>query len=269
MILPWGGVRFRRPDPSCGKRHADPISCPTSRPCVGGLRRASRVDTPIGELETGTGGLRISSSPVQMLQMVHGASDITAGRDTLTALEQLATWGYVGRDDARALRSPTGSWQHLGAPGRSISLVAHSTPCRPMRQPALVGVRWGCARTRTMRGARRRRSQARDVRRLHEKLFYRLCSMRSRGWTWAGRLTPQAAEDRHDDARVRRSEGKRGGHLESLSSGVSRRAAIQRTLLPVMLGWFADAPDPDAGLFRIPPSQRCTWRNAVVFAAVA
>jgi glutamate-ammonia-ligase adenylyltransferase len=29
---------------------------------------------------------------------------------------------------------------------------------------------------------------------------------------------------------------------------VSRRAAIQRTLLPVMLGWFADAPDPDAGL---------------------
>ncbi len=29
---------------------------------------------------------------------------------------------------------------------------------------------------------------------------------------------------------------------------MSRRAAIQRTLLPVMLGWFADAPQPDAGL---------------------
>src|SRR5206468_2359261 len=28
----------------------------------------------------------------------------------------------------------------------------------------------------------------------------------------------------------------------------SRRASIQRTLLPVMLGWFADAADPDAGL---------------------
>ena len=37
-------------------------------------------------------------------------------------------------------------------------------------------------------------------------------------------------------------------HIEALTSGVSRRAAIQRTLLPVMLGWFADAPDPDAGL---------------------
>jgi len=38
-------------------------------------------------------------------------------------------------------------------------------------------------------------------------------------------------------------------HLEALTSGVSRTAQIQRTLLPVMLEWFADAPDPDAGLF--------------------
>ena len=38
-------------------------------------------------------------------------------------------------------------------------------------------------------------------------------------------------------------------HLEALTQGVSRRAAIQRTLLPVMLGWFADSADPDAGLF--------------------
>ena len=37
-------------------------------------------------------------------------------------------------------------------------------------------------------------------------------------------------------------------HIEVLTSGVSRRAAIQRTLLPVMLGWFADAAQPDAGL---------------------
>ena len=38
-------------------------------------------------------------------------------------------------------------------------------------------------------------------------------------------------------------------HLEALTAGVSPHApAIQRTLLPVMLGWFADAPDPDAGL---------------------
>jgi glutamate-ammonia-ligase adenylyltransferase len=33
-----------------------------------------------------------------------------------------------------------------------------------------------------------------------------------------------------------------------MTGGVSRRASIQQTLLPAMLGWFADAPDPDAGL---------------------
>jgi [glutamine synthetase] adenylyltransferase / [glutamine synthetase]-adenylyl-L-tyrosine phosphorylase len=38
-------------------------------------------------------------------------------------------------------------------------------------------------------------------------------------------------------------------HLEALTSGVSRTSDIQRTLLPVMLEWFADSPDPDAGLF--------------------
>jgi glutamate-ammonia-ligase adenylyltransferase len=37
-------------------------------------------------------------------------------------------------------------------------------------------------------------------------------------------------------------------HLEALASGVTRKAAIQRTLLPVLLGWFADSADPDAGL---------------------
>src|SRR5690606_23389402 len=38
-------------------------------------------------------------------------------------------------------------------------------------------------------------------------------------------------------------------HLEALTTGVSRSANIQRTLLPVMLEWFAESPDPDAGLF--------------------
>ena len=37
-------------------------------------------------------------------------------------------------------------------------------------------------------------------------------------------------------------------HLEALTEGVSRRAAIQRQLLPVLLGWFAEGADPDAGL---------------------
>lgn len=56
------------------------------------------------ELKLGPGGLRDIEFSVQMLQMVHGASDITVrAPSTLMALEQLATWGYVGREDAQAL----------------------------------------------------------------------------------------------------------------------------------------------------------------------
>ena len=37
-------------------------------------------------------------------------------------------------------------------------------------------------------------------------------------------------------------------HLEALTSGVSRYASIQHTLLPVLLDELADAPEPDRGL---------------------
>ncbi|MDQ2959060.1 MAG: bifunctional [glutamine synthetase] adenylyltransferase/[glutamine synthetase]-adenylyl-L-tyrosine phosphorylase, partial [Actinomycetota bacterium] len=37
-------------------------------------------------------------------------------------------------------------------------------------------------------------------------------------------------------------------HIETLTAGLSRRAALQRALLPVILSELADAPDPDAGL---------------------
>jgi glutamate-ammonia-ligase adenylyltransferase len=83
---------------------------------------------------------------------------------------------------------------------------------------------------------------------LHEKLFYRpLLSAVAKVRGEAG-LSPEAAKQRlaalgylDPNAALR--------HIEALTAGVSRTAQIQRTLLPVMLEWFADAPDPDAGLF--------------------
>ncbi len=63
----------------------------------------------------------------------------------------------------------------------------------------------------------------------------------------AARLTPAAAMQRLQALGYADPAGALR-HIEALSSGVSRKAAIQRTLLPVLLGWFADAPLPDAGL---------------------
>ena len=92
------------------------------------------------------------------------------------------------------------------------------------------------------------RRHGKEVRRLHEKLFYRpLLAAVARLQGDEARLSPKAAEARmaalgYDDPRTALK------HLEVLTSGVSRSANIQRTLLPAMLQWFADAPNPDAGL---------------------
>jgi [glutamine synthetase] adenylyltransferase / [glutamine synthetase]-adenylyl-L-tyrosine phosphorylase len=63
----------------------------------------------------------------------------------------------------------------------------------------------------------------------------------------AVRLTPSAAIERLEALGYEAPAGALR-HIEALTAGVSRRAAIQRTLLPVMLAWFADAAEPDAGL---------------------
>ncbi len=92
------------------------------------------------------------------------------------------------------------------------------------------------------------RLHAAEVRRLHEKLFYRpLLDAVARLPDEVARLTPEAARARLEALGYVDPAGALR-HIEALTSGVSRRAAIQRTLLPVMLGWFADAAQPDAGL---------------------
>src|SRR5699024_2530701 len=37
-------------------------------------------------------------------------------------------------------------------------------------------------------------------------------------------------------------------HIGALTKGVSRKTTVQRTLMPVMLRWFAEGVDPDGGL---------------------
>ncbi len=88
----------------------------------------------------------------------------------------------------------------------------------------------------------------REVRRLHERLFYRpLLSAVARLSYDEARLSPEAARERLAALGFRDPAGAMR-HLEALTDGVSRRATIQRHLLPVMLSWFADGADPDAGL---------------------
>ena len=210
------------------------------------------------ELKLGPGGLRDIEFAVQLLQLVHGRTDESLRvPGTLDALGALAAGGYVGRGDAAS----------LAAAYQFLRCVEHLLQLRRLRRTHTLPEDRAVLRQvgralRLMQGAARGgapgdpadeliaqwRQHASQARQLHEKLFYRpLLDAVARLPGEAARLTPAAAAQRLEALGYADPAGALR-HIESLSAGVSRKAAIQRTLLPVLLGWFADAPQPDAGL---------------------
>ncbi|MFJ2133343.1 bifunctional [glutamine synthetase] adenylyltransferase/[glutamine synthetase]-adenylyl-L-tyrosine phosphorylase [Streptomyces sp. NPDC088846] len=207
---------------------------------------ADRVDR---EIKLGPGGLRDVEFAVQLLQLVHGRSDATLrSGSTLDALRALAAGGYVGRVDAAQLDD---AYRFLRAMEHRIQLYRlRRTHLVPEGEADLrrIGRSLGMRTDPVTELNRAWKRHASVVRRLHEKLFYRpLLDAVAQLAPGESRLSAKAAGHRlealgyADPAAALR-------HLEALSSGVSRKAAIQRTLLPVLLGWFADSADPDAGL---------------------
>ncbi|MGT2528120.1 bifunctional [glutamine synthetase] adenylyltransferase/[glutamine synthetase]-adenylyl-L-tyrosine phosphorylase [Streptomyces nojiriensis] len=207
---------------------------------------AAQVDR---ELKLGPGGLRDVEFAVQLLQLVHGRHDATLhSGTTLDALHALAAGGYVGRADAAQLHD---AYRFLRAMEHRIQLYRlRRTHLVPEDENDLrrLGRSLGLRTEPVAELNKAWRRHASVVRRLHEKLFYRpLLDAVAQLTPGETRLSPLAAGQRlealgyADPAAALR-------HLEALASGVTRKAAIQRTLLPVLLGWFADSADPDAGL---------------------
>lgn len=217
------------------------------------MRRRVVENIPAAEidrqLKLGPGGLRDVEFAVQLLQLVHGRADTSLrSGTTLDALGALAAGGYVGRVDAA----------QLDAAYRFLRSMEHRIQLYRLRRTHLVpedendlrriGRSLGLRTEPVAELNREWRRHAAVVRRLHEKLFYRpLLDAVAQLAPGEARLSADAARERlvalgyADPASALR-------HLEALASGVTRKAAIQRTLLPVLLGWFADSADPDAGL---------------------
>lgn len=201
------------------------------------------------QLKLGAGGLRDVEFSVQLLQLVHGRSDVLVRQpNTLEALEALSNWGYVGRKDAAELSA---DYQYLRTMEHRLQLHRlRRTHVVPKDEASLRRLGRAMGHMADPVGALTRewRAHATRARRLHEKLFYRpLLQAVARLDADGARLSTAAAADRLRALGFRDPEGSLR-HLAALTSGVSRRALVQRTLLPVMLGWFASAPNPDAGL---------------------
>jgi glutamate-ammonia-ligase adenylyltransferase len=202
------------------------------------------------QLKLGSGGLRDVEFAVQLLQLVHGRTDESLrAPTTLSAIAQLTTGGYVGRDDGEALHE---SYAFLRTLEHRIQLhQLRRTHVVPADEESLrrLGRSMGFVKEPDVALDKVWQHHRREVRRLHEKLFYRpLLEAVAKIPDTDVRLSSEAAGDRlaalgySDPAAALRN-------LEALTSGVTRTANIQKALLPAMLQWFAECADPDAGLF--------------------
>ena len=201
------------------------------------------------ELKLGPGGLRDVEFAVQLLQLVHGrADDRLHSSSTMTALQALIDNGYVGREDGAA----------MGEAYRFLRSLEHRIQLHRLRRTHIVpedaedmrrlGRSLGFRNKPVEDLEKAWKAHRLEVRRLHQKLFYRplleaVASLPGDGL----RLTPDAAQQRLVALGYADPKGALA-HISALTSGVSRRAAILRSLLPAMLAWFAEGSDPDAGL---------------------
>ncbi|REE03337.1 bifunctional [glutamine synthetase] adenylyltransferase/[glutamine synthetase]-adenylyl-L-tyrosine phosphorylase [Citricoccus muralis] len=205
------------------------------------------------EIKLGAGGLRDVEFTVQLLQLVHGKTEGSVRvRNTLDAIDALENNSYIGRSDAESF---AGAYRYLRLLEHRIQLVhLRRTHLMPDKQHAL----WVLARAAKGPGESGPSDAAalsslwkrtrKGVRSLHEKIFYRpLLSTTAALSADEAKLTPEAVRQRLAALGYQDPAGA-VKHIEALSTGVSRRAALQRQLLPVMLGWLANGPNPDGGL---------------------
>jgi glutamate-ammonia-ligase adenylyltransferase len=229
-------------------------------PEVQAMRRRVEELVPAGvrarELKLGTGGLRDVEFAVQLLQLVHGRNDESLHvLSTVDALAALGEGGYVGRDDAANM---TASYEFL-------RLLEHRLQLQRLKRTHMLpeaddeeAMRW-LARAAHMRpdgqhdalGVLREelKRQSMRVSRLHAKLFYQplLESVVDAGIELTASLTPEAAERQ---LAALGYEGPQSAltHLAALIGSSGRRGRVQQVLLPTLLDWLSDTPDPDAGL---------------------
>jgi glutamate-ammonia-ligase adenylyltransferase len=205
----------------------------------------SEVDA---QIKLGPGGLRDIEFTIQLLQLVHGRTDASLReRDTLGAIKALATGGYIAREDGKRFSD---HYRFLRLLEHRIQLShlrrTHLMPSDELARRAIARAlsldlspsslmsKWGEVKL--------------EVRDLHQQLFYRPLLSAVSGLSQEDlELTSAQAQERlgaigFKDTRSALS------HITALTSGLSRRASIQRQLLPVLMQWFAEGTDPDAAL---------------------
>ncbi|KWX21056.1 bifunctional glutamine-synthetase adenylyltransferase/deadenyltransferase [Mycolicibacterium wolinskyi] len=255
-------------DPDLGKAYIDAMMPMVWTACeredfvpeVQAMRRRVEELVPAGvrsrEIKLGTGGLRDVEFAVQLLQLVHGRNDDSLHvASTVDALAALGAGGYIGRDDTANM---TASYEFL-------RLLEHRLQLQRLKRTHMLpddsdeeAFRW-LARAAHIRpdgthdaaGVLREelKRQSLRVSRLHAKLFYQPL-LESVGQPALGIEAGMSTEAAERQLAALGYEGPQSAltHLAALTGATGRKGRVQQVLLPTLLDWLSDTPDPDAGL---------------------
>jgi glutamate-ammonia-ligase adenylyltransferase len=209
------------------------------------------------EVKRGRGGIRDIEFAIQLLQLVHGGLDAALrSPNTLDALREMADGGYVDAEDADALAA---AYRFLRTVEHRLQLVdelqVHEVPASPDAQTRLartMGYRdTGSADALERFFADLARHQA-TVRSIHERLYFRplleaFAALPSGSGEAELLGRPGAAEARLAAFGFTAADRTRAA-VRELTSGLTRSSRLMQQMLPLLLGWLADSPDPDQGL---------------------
>ena len=198
------------------------------------------------EIKLGRGGLRDVEFTAQLMQLVHGVSDESLRvMDTFSALDNLADSGLLSRLDRDSFRD---GYAFLRAVEHRVQLSrlrrTHLFPAQESDQRRIARA-MGMSHSELLERYSAVRGQ---IAQLHDSVFYRplLQATAALGADEVVLSSDQVAERLSAIGFTDPTGATK--HIEALTQGVSRRAVIQRTLLPVLIRWMADGTDPDRAL---------------------
>ncbi len=208
------------------------------------------------ELKRGTGGIRDIEFAVQLLQLVHGRADPSLrSSSTLPALGALAAGGYVAPEDAATLDA---AYRFLRTVEHRLQLYedqqVHTLPSQPaarVRLARVLGYRDQAAATAVSQFESDLRHHRSRVRWIHERLFFRpLLESFTSAVPTGGRahlISPEAVVERLQAFGFTDAE-RTSQAVRELTRGFSRSSQLMSQMLPILLDWLSNAPDPDVGL---------------------
>jgi glutamate-ammonia-ligase adenylyltransferase len=208
------------------------------------------------EVKLGRGGIRDVEFAVQLLQLVHGRHHPELRvRSTLEGLDILSSEGFVGEDDARELEDAYVFLRHVE---HRLQLDAgrqtHTLPESAAKREHLArGLRFtdGPSGSALDEFERTWSRTTGVVRTIHERLFYRPLMEAFAGTpTVRSTMSDEEVDERLDLLGFDHPPRARDA-IRKMTEGGTRRAKVMRALLPGILAWIAETPEPDAGMVRL------------------